>query len=67
MRRRSGVPHIILRPNKFMQNLLRQRASIEAGSLVEPLRRRAASHVDVQDLADVAVSGRRTDRSMVAR
>jgi uncharacterized protein YbjT (DUF2867 family) len=53
--RRSGVPHIVLRPNGYMQNLLRQRASIEAGSLVEPLGAIAASHVDVHDLADVAV------------
>jgi uncharacterized protein YbjT (DUF2867 family) len=54
--RRSGAPHIILRPNGYMQNLLRQRASIEAGSLVEPLGAMAASHVDVHDLADVAVA-----------
>ena len=54
--RRSGVPHIVLRPNGYMQNLLRQRASIEAGSLVEPLGAIAASHVDVHDLADVAVA-----------
>jgi uncharacterized protein YbjT (DUF2867 family) len=53
---RSGVPHIILRPNGFMQNVLRQRASIEAGSLVDPLGATAASHVDVHDLADVAVA-----------
>jgi uncharacterized protein YbjT (DUF2867 family) len=53
--RRSGVPHIVLRPNGYMQNLLRQRASIEAGSLIEPLGAIAASHVDVHDLADVAV------------
>ncbi len=54
--RRSGVPHIVLRPNGYMQNLMRQRASIEAGSLVEPLGPMAASHVDVHDLADVAVA-----------
>ena len=54
--RRSGVPHIILRSNGFMQNLLRQRASIEAGSLVDPLAATAASYVDVHDLADVAVA-----------
>ncbi|MBV8282600.1 MAG: hypothetical protein JO347_11135 [Candidatus Eremiobacteraeota bacterium] len=39
-----------------MQNLLRQRASIETGHLVEPLGAMAASHVDVHDLADVAVA-----------
>ncbi len=54
--RRSGVPHIVLRANGYMQNLLRQRASIEAGSLVEPLGAIAASYVDVHDLADVAVA-----------
>ncbi len=39
-----------------MQNLVRQRASIEAGSLVDPLAATAASYVDVHDLADVAVA-----------
>jgi uncharacterized protein YbjT (DUF2867 family) len=54
--RRSGVPHVVLRANGFMQNVLRQRASIEAGSLVDPLAATAASYVDVHDLADVAVT-----------
>jgi uncharacterized protein YbjT (DUF2867 family) len=54
--RASRVPHVILRANGFMQNLLRQRASIEAGSLVEPSGAMAASRVDVSDLADVAVT-----------
>ena len=53
---RSGAPHIVLRANGFMQNLVRQRASIEAGSLVDPLAATAASYVDVHDLADVAVA-----------
>jgi uncharacterized protein YbjT (DUF2867 family) len=53
---RSGVPHVVLRANGFMQNVLRQRASIEAGKLVDPLGATAASHVDVHDLADVAVA-----------
>lgn len=52
----SGVPHVILRANGFMQNLLRQRALIEAGSLVEPSGATAVSRVDVCDLADVAVA-----------
>ncbi len=52
----SGVPHVILRANGFMQNLLRQRAAIEAGTLVEPSGATAASRVDVHDLADVAVA-----------
>lgn len=54
--RRCGAPHIVLRANGFMQNLIRQRASIEAGSLVDPLAATAASYVDVHDLADVAVA-----------
>lgn len=53
---RSGVPHVVLRANGFMQNVLRQRASIEAGRLMDPLGATAASHVDVHDLADVAVA-----------
>jgi uncharacterized protein YbjT (DUF2867 family) len=54
--RASGVPHVILRANGFMQNVLRQRAAIEAGSFVEPSGATAASRVDVHDLADVAVA-----------
>jgi uncharacterized protein YbjT (DUF2867 family) len=54
--RRSEVPHVVLRANGFMQNVLRQRASIEAGSLVDPLAATAASYVDVHDLADVAAA-----------
>jgi uncharacterized protein YbjT (DUF2867 family) len=53
---RSGVPHVVLRANGFMQNVLRQRASIETGKLVDLLGATAASHVDVHDLADVAVA-----------
>jgi uncharacterized protein YbjT (DUF2867 family) len=52
----SGVPHIILRPNAFMQTLLRQRASILAGTLVEPSGDKATSRIDVLDIADVAVA-----------
>ncbi|MGO9423595.1 NmrA family NAD(P)-binding protein [Roseiarcus sp.] len=54
--RASRVPHVILRASGFMQNLLRQRASIEAGSLVDPSGGAPASLVDVLDLADVAVA-----------
>jgi uncharacterized protein YbjT (DUF2867 family) len=54
--RASGVPHVILRANGFMQNLLRQRAAIEAGTFIEPSGATAASRVDVHDLADVAVA-----------
>jgi len=34
--RASGVPHVILRANGFMQNVLRQRAAIETGKFIEP-------------------------------
>jgi uncharacterized protein YbjT (DUF2867 family) len=54
--RASGVPHVILRANGFMQNVLRQRAAIEAGNFVEPSGATAASRIDVHDLADVAVA-----------
>jgi uncharacterized protein YbjT (DUF2867 family) len=54
--RASKIPHVIMRSNGFMQNLLRQRASIEAGSLIEPSGAAATSRVDVSDLADVAVA-----------
>ena len=49
--RASGVPHVILRANGFMQNVLRQRAAIEAGNFVEPSGATAASRIDVHDLA----------------
>ena len=52
----SGIPHIVLRANSFMQNLLRQRASIVAGRYLEPSGATAASRIDVHDLADVAVA-----------
>jgi uncharacterized protein YbjT (DUF2867 family) len=54
--RTSGIPHIVVRANGFMQNLLRQRTSIMAGSYVEPSGATAASRIDVHDLADVAVA-----------
>jgi uncharacterized protein YbjT (DUF2867 family) len=52
----SGVPHVILRANGFMQNVLRQRAAIEAGNFIEPSGTTAASRIDVHDLADVALA-----------
>jgi NAD(P)H dehydrogenase (quinone) len=52
----SGVPHVILRANGFMQNLLRQRAAIEAANFIEPSGTTAASRIDVHDLAAVAVA-----------
>jgi uncharacterized protein YbjT (DUF2867 family) len=54
--RASRMPHILLRANGFMQNLLRQRGGIAAGNYVEPLGTAAVSYVDVRDLAAVAVA-----------
>jgi uncharacterized protein YbjT (DUF2867 family) len=53
---RSNIPHVLLRANGYMQNLLRQRASIEAGRYVQPTGETAASYLDVRDIADVAVA-----------
>ena len=54
--RESGLGHVVLRPNAYMQNLLRQRESIVSGSYVEPLGDTAASYIDVSDIAAVAVA-----------
>jgi uncharacterized protein YbjT (DUF2867 family) len=49
------IPHVTLRPNAFMQNLLLQKASIQAGQYVEPSESEASSLIDVRDIAAVAV------------
>ena len=49
------IPHVTLRPNAFMQNLLLQKASIQAGQYVEPSGGEASSLIDVRDIAAVAV------------
>jgi uncharacterized protein YbjT (DUF2867 family) len=54
--RRSDIPHVILRPNFFMQNALLQRASIEAGVYAEPISTSSISYVDIRDIAEVAVA-----------
>jgi uncharacterized protein YbjT (DUF2867 family) len=51
----GAVPYVTLRPNGFMQNLLLQKASIEAGQFVEPSDSQQFSLIDVKDIADVAV------------
>lgn len=53
---RSKIAHVVLRANGYMQNLLRQRGSIEAGRYVQPTGETAASYLDVRDIADVAVA-----------
>jgi uncharacterized protein YbjT (DUF2867 family) len=52
----AQIPYVVLRPNLYMQNLLRQRESIEAGKYVEPLGTTRVSLLDVRDTADVAVA-----------
>jgi uncharacterized protein YbjT (DUF2867 family) len=54
--RTSDIPHVILRPNFFMQNALRQKASIEAGIYAEPIATSSISYVDIRDIATVAVA-----------
>jgi uncharacterized protein YbjT (DUF2867 family) len=52
----GATPHVTLRPNAFMQNLLLQKASIQAGRFVEPSESQASSLIDVRDIAAVAVA-----------
>ena len=49
------IPHVTLRPNAFMQNLLLQKTSIQSGLYVEPSESEASSLIDVRDIAAVAV------------
>jgi uncharacterized protein YbjT (DUF2867 family) len=51
----GATPYVTLRPNAFMQNLLLQKASIQAGQFVEPSESQASSLIDVRDIAAVAV------------
>jgi uncharacterized protein YbjT (DUF2867 family) len=53
---RSNIPHVLLRANGYMQNLLRQRNSVEAGHYVQPTGDAAAAYLDVRDIAYVAVA-----------
>jgi uncharacterized protein YbjT (DUF2867 family) len=51
----SGLPTTVLAPGSFMQNLLRQAASVqEQGALYGAIGDAAVSHVDVRDVAAVA-------------
>lgn len=51
----SGLPHTVLAPGSFMQNLLAQAASVQAdGVLRGTAGDGAVSHVDVRDVAAVA-------------
>ncbi len=52
---KSGLPHVILRPNFFMQNTLGYAATIrEQGAFYAPLGQGRASQVDVRDIAAAA-------------
>ena len=51
----GATPYVTLRPNAFMQNLLLQKASIEAGRFIEPSESHRSSLIDVRDIAAVAV------------
>jgi uncharacterized protein YbjT (DUF2867 family) len=53
---RSNIARVLLRANGYMQNLLRQRNSIEAGHYVQPTGDTAAAYLDVRDIAYVAVA-----------
>jgi uncharacterized protein YbjT (DUF2867 family) len=64
----SRVPHVVLRANFYMQNLLRQRQSIESGLYTEPLGDIRVALLDVGDMAAVAVAvagGRFDGRALV--
>lgn len=52
--RERGIPSVVLRPNFFMQNFLRQRAAIEAGTYRHYAGEQRVSYLDVADIARVA-------------
>ena len=54
--RASGIPHVTLRPNGYMQNMMQQREGIAAGRYVEPTGNAATSLIDIRDIAAVAVA-----------
>jgi len=45
----GATPYVTLRPNAFMQNLLLQKASIEAGRFIEPSESHRSSLIDARD------------------
>ena len=50
----QGVPHVLLRPAFFMENLLMVAAGVAAGQLAGPV---AGNRVAMVAVADVAASG----------
>jgi uncharacterized protein YbjT (DUF2867 family) len=64
----AQIPHVILRPTTYMQNLLRQRKAIDSGTYTEPLGTARITSIDVRDTADAAVvvaGGRFDGRALV--
>jgi uncharacterized protein YbjT (DUF2867 family) len=59
--RASSIPNVILRPNFFMQNILRQRSSISDGIYINPHGSIAAAYIDALDIAEVAAVAARGD------
>jgi uncharacterized protein YbjT (DUF2867 family) len=60
----SGVPHVILRPNGFMQNYLRFHAATirTRGLFFLPTEQAKISHVDAEDVAAAAVAALLAER-----
>lgn len=54
--RSLGIPSVMLRSNYFMQNLLRQRAAIAAGTYAHFHGTQRAAYIDVADIAAVAAA-----------
>jgi len=52
----AQIPHVVLRSTTYMQNLLRQRKAIDAGTYTEPLGSARITSIDVRDTADAAVA-----------
>lgn len=52
----AQIPHVVLRPTTYMQNLLRQRKTIDAGTYTEPLGSARITSIDVRDTADAALA-----------
>lgn len=52
----TGIPFVFLRPNLFMQNLLRDAQTIKQGLIYRPRGDYSISHVDTNDIAEMAVT-----------
>ncbi|MFF3015734.1 NmrA family NAD(P)-binding protein [Streptomyces sp. NPDC057939] len=54
--RARGLPHTVLRPYAFMQNLLRLAPTVGQGVILGTTGDAACNHVDCRDIADVAAA-----------